>query len=103
MAHRRQEARERTKSYKRLFSTTDGRIVLFDLFKLYGFDDNGIEKDDFVKGDDGMVLARRDGMKSVIRHILRTRNQLLPVLGEKPKRGRAKSGPASNKPTTHEP
>lgn len=80
-------------AHKRLWSTTDGKTVFSDLLAKYGFDADGVEKDDYFPGCTGIDLGRRDGNKSLIRYIMKTRNTAVQPLGTKPKKGQAKSAP----------
>lgn len=78
---RQSEQRELVLAYKRLFATSDGRRVLADLKDKYGFDKNGVERDDYVAGCTGIDLSRKDGTKSPIRYALKMRNIELRPLG----------------------
>lgn len=91
-AQKRAESRDDlVRCYKRVFASEDGRRVLTDLFGRYGFDKNGVENDDFMPGGDGLTLARRDGMKSPLRYVMKMRNVELKPLGAEPRRAKAKS------------
>jgi hypothetical protein len=68
------QAQDKIKQYKRLLSTEDGKAVLADLFSRYGFDPEGVERPGFHPGQTHADLAWTEGMKEVIRYILRMRN-----------------------------
>ena len=68
------ERSEKIKAYKRLFSTDDGKAVLEDLLARYGFDENGVERIGVRPGQTHADLALIEGMKEVLRYVLRTRN-----------------------------
>lgn len=91
-AQRAQANRETIRAYKRTFASEDGRLVLADLLSHYGFDQNGVENDDYVPGCTGIDVSRRDGTKSPLRYILKMRNIVLKPLGTEVRKGRAKSG-----------
>lgn len=83
--------RELVRTYKRLLASEDGRVVLADLMNNYGFDKNGVERDDYTVGCTGIDLGRKDGTKSPIRYMLKMRNIEMRPLGSKPRTGKAKS------------
>lgn len=83
--------RELVRAYKRFAATEDGRQIIADLMDRYGFDKHGVERDDYVPGATGIDLARKDGAKSPLRYILKMKNLEMRPLGDKPRRGQAKS------------
>ena len=58
-------------AYGTVFSTDSGAIVLEDLMARCGFDANGIERPAFLQGMPFEAVARNEGAKEVMRHILR--------------------------------
>lgn len=84
---RRLAARALAQAYKRILGSSDGMLVLDDLADKYGYD-----RDDFTYGCTAMDLAYRNGTKSPIRYMRKMRDTVLRPMGEKPKKGKAKSG-----------
>jgi hypothetical protein len=57
--------------YATVFRGAEGREVLGDLLRCYGFDvETGIEKPVFRAGDDALNASRIDGQKEVVRRVL---------------------------------
>lgn len=90
--------RDLVRAYKRLFTSDDGRRVLADLEEKYGFD-----RDDYVYGCTPGDHAYRSGLKSPIRYIRKMRDSALPVLGDKPRKLKARSGATPQPPTESQP
>jgi hypothetical protein len=65
------ERRRLEAAYGRVFGSDEGHWVLEDLFFRYGFTAEGIERPSVLAGESHADAARRDGMKEVVRHILR--------------------------------
>lgn len=85
------EQRNLTRAYKRCFASEDGRIVLADLKKKYGFDPDGIENDDFVYGCTATDMAYRTGNKSPLRYVMKMVAKQLPVVEPKKRLRKARS------------
>lgn len=89
---RQRQQRELVLAYKRAFATESGQRVLADLLSKYGFDQDGVEKDDFMPGIDALTICHRSSTKGPVRYILRMRNIVLRPLGQEKREGKAKSG-----------
>jgi hypothetical protein len=84
---RHEAARDLTRAYKRLFSSTDGRIVLADLEAKTGF-----AKEVYTVGLAHADLTYRLGTQTPLRHIHEQMQRELPAIGSPPKKRAARSG-----------
>ena len=84
---RNEAARDLIRAYKRCFSSEDGRRVLADLDKKYGWGN-----DPFEPGIGHADLANRCGMHSPLRYIHKMKEKELPAIPKAQKQIKAKSG-----------
>lgn len=73
------EARDEAKrqllmAYGRFANSEDGRLIIGDLMKRYGWSTEGIERPCFQPGMQPEDAIHRDGMKEPVRHILAMSN-----------------------------
>ena len=80
------EEREITRSYKRVFSTDSGLVVLADLNEKFGR-----HKAEYQYGCTAMDLAYRTGLKQFALHIDNQLKAVLRPLGQKPPKRKARS------------
>lgn len=86
LERRRTEQRELIRSYKRFFTSEDGKRVLLDLEKKYHWGD-----DPYTPQIEHGELAFRCGTHSPLRYINKMRDTVLAPLGQKPVKRSAKS------------
>lgn len=66
-----EDKRQHRMLYGRVFGTPDGKRVLADLMKRYGWDEDGVELACFQPGMAPTDAIHRDGMKEPVRYISR--------------------------------
>jgi hypothetical protein len=84
---RRAAQRQLVKAHKRLWNSRDGKIVLADMMKAFGFN-----KASYIYGAPAGDQAFRDGMKEPIRHAVAMRDTELAVVPKTARKPKAKSG-----------
>lgn len=70
LERRREQDKQLSLAYNRLFKTVDGSLILDNLMNRYGWQD-GVEAPSYRLGSSSTDTAARDGMKEPVRYILR--------------------------------
>lgn len=75
-AEQKQEAKKQlAMAYGRFLDSENGKLIMADLLKRYGFDEHGIELPIHTPGIGERDTAHRDGMREPVRYLMRMGNK----------------------------
>ncbi len=75
-------------AYGQFFGSENGKLILKDLQKRYGFDESGVEHPIYRPGQDAQRTAQIDGMREPVRYIMRWQNFPAKMAARKEKQKR---------------